>query len=256
LAIAPTPLDDVIREFFGDEDQHEFATLTPDAQDRGIILATNFTRAREALDTKRQRFLSDFGLQPSGEVNPAMRFGAFQNQLREGGRILDSFEGLSAARGFEAGSGLARAGASAARASVDDQRDQLDTARIDTLADFGQQRLRLGEDIKLDLIDTKVDDQRFKIESEGFTPTPEDVPDGSEFKEEAPVPTAAAVVAGSKAAKAGKFARRRLIAARRAGIRIGAIPKDPSRAAAKWRRVSGRLTPAQQRKLKKQLGGK
>jgi hypothetical protein len=242
----------LLEDFFGSGSEHTFASLTPGSLDRATILKANFGRATTALDTKRSNFLTDFGLNADESIDPNQRFGQTQNTLREGGSFLDQFEGRSASRGFAQGSGLARSGAEQGRAAERDTFDILGRDLKRQQQSFDQERGDLFGEFAFELGNVKQENILQKIADEDFTDEIEEPP--APAKAAAPAakaPSPGSKLKGTPTQKAGQFARAQLLRYKKAGVFKGSIPKKPKLAAAKFRKVNAKLTPAQRKKLKK-----
>jgi hypothetical protein len=253
-----------------DEDEQDESTLIQrfleqnPLDERGLATATiyetNYGAAKAAIDLKRASYLSDFGLSADKEAHPTMRFGTYQDTLRRGGEYLSGFEGRSAGRGFLGGSGLARSGAAHARAAVADEKDRLMAGFDRTTTGFGTEERALDPQLALDLQAIELASHERELASGEFfnDPAPEIPEIDEEIEEDSvtdPAEAAADTAAGKtvNVAKAGRFAKKRLRAMRRAGLFHGSIPMKDVEAAAKFRRFNAKLTPDQRKLLKKKV---
>ena len=254
---APEYNDDDLIDTYGEDDTDPLGSLDQTGRDTKSVYESSYRTATERLDTKRNRYLSDFGLNTDKEPDQDAQFGTYQDTLRRGGAHLSSFEGRSAGRGFLGGSGLARSGAEQARAGVADEKDMLLGRFEDTIAGDTYQLAALGDQFDLNLIQNKQASFDRKWAAQSFIDPVEELP---EIDGEDPAPADPAEAAPDTAVrepdnveKAGRFAKRRLKRMRKAGIFKGSIPLKDVEAAAKFRQFNAKLTPAQRKLLKKKV---
>ena len=251
--------DTTLLDTYLEDDIDPLGSLDQTGRDTKSVYEANYRFAKERLGTKRNRYLSDFGLSADKEPDPEAQFGTYQDTLRRGGEYLSGFEGRSAGRGFLGGSGLARSGAEHARAAVADEKDMLLGRFTDAAGDYEYQLGELEGQFDLNIIQNRQASFARKLASQSFIDPVTELPEIDEEIEEDsvtdPAEAAADTAAGKtvNVAKAGRFAKKRLRAMRKAGLFHGSIPMKDVEAAAKFRRFNAKLTPAQRKLLKKKV---